>query len=417
VKITTLSIGDELISGRIVDTNAGTIAAALLLHGLQVQKHVTVRDSELDIIAALAELERHSDVIIATGGLGPTADDMTTHAVARATGRRMVVNEEARAHVQKMSARLNTMIAAPLQDKQFMLPSKTTLINNPTGTACGFQLMHNSCHMFFLPGVPSEMCHMLHDSVIPFLLDRLPKRRAVIFRHLNVYGPREAEVDELLAGIANPADGLQMGICVSYPAMKITFRAEGDSQSAAEAKLAITIDAVYGKIGRFVYSEGDLTMAEKVAELLSHRGKTVALAESCTGGMIAQLITAVPGSSMFFLEGAVTYSNAAKERRLGVPAEVIATYGAVSSETASAMADGIRLSAGSDIGLAVTGIAGPDGGTVEKPVGTVHIALSSSEGCQSLQFKFGGSRDDVRTAATWMALDMLRRCLLDEKKI
>jgi len=415
VRITILSIGDELISGRITDTNAGTISSILLEHGMSVQSHLTVGDSEMDIISALSGLERHSDFIIATGGLGPTADDMTSHAVARATGRRMVVNEEARAHVQMMSARLNTMIAAPLNDKQAMLPSKTTIIPNPTGTACGFQLMHNNCHMIFMPGVQSEMLPMLNESVMPFLLERQPKKKVMLFKHLNIYGPREAEVDELLAGVVTPVDGLQMGICVSYPAMKITFRAEADSQAAAEAKLLPAIDATYQKIGGFIYSEGDTTQAEKVAALLRESGKTLALAESCTGGMISQFITAIPGSSEFFLEGAVTYSNIAKQHRLGVTAETIEAHGAVSSETATAMAAGIRRAATSDIGLSVTGVAGPDGGSTEKPVGTVYISLAAANGCWTERYQFGGSREDVRTATTWMALDRLRRYLLEEK--
>ncbi len=414
MRITILSIGDELISGQITDTNAGTVSAILLEHGLVVQSHVTVGDSEMDIISVLSELERHSDYIIATGGLGPTEDDRTSHAVARATGRRMVVNEEARAHVQKMSARLNTVIAAPLNDKQAMLPSKTTIIPNPTGTACGFQLMHNNCYLFFMPGVPSEMLPMLKESVLPFLLERQPKKRVIQFRHLNVFGPREAEVDELLAGIAVPQDGLQMGICVSCPAMKITFRAEADSQAAAEVKLLPALDATYQKIGRFIYSEGDVSLAEKVSALLRERGKTLALAESCTGGMISQFITAVPGSSEFFLESAVTYSNVAKQQRLGVRAETIDAYGAVSSETASAMAIGIRKSAASDIGLSVTGIAGPEGGSLEKPVGTVFISLAAEDGCWTERYTFGGSREDVRIATAWTALDRLRRYLLNE---
>lgn len=411
MRITTLSIGDELLSGQIVDTNAATIAATLLEHGLQVQNHLTVGDNELDIIAALTELGRHSDYIVATGGLGPTADDMTTHAVARATGRRLVVNEEAKAHVQKMSTRLITMIAAPLNDKQSMLPSKTTIIPNPTGTACGFHLMHNNCYMFFMPGVPSEMQCMLHESVVPFLLERLPRKRTIALCHLNVFGPREAEVDELLSGITASTDGLHMGICVSYPAMKVTFRAEADSPKHAEEKLLPVLEATRQRLGDFIYSEGDITMEEKVAELLRSSKQTLAIAESCTGGMISQFITAVPGSSEFFLEGCVTYSNTSKQQRLGVPAEMLAEHGAVSSEVASAMAAGIRASAASDIGLAVTGIAGPDGGSVEKPVGTVYISLATSEGCQTKCFKFGGHREDVRTATTWMALDLLRRQL------
>lgn len=415
MRITTLSIGDELICGRVTDTNAGTIAALLISHGLRVQRHVTVGDNEPDIMGALVELSRVSEAVIVTGGLGPTVDDMTARAAARATGRRLVVNDEARSHIREISGRLGALTVCTLNDKQAMIPTKSTLIHNPTGTACGFHLIHNGCFMFFLPGVPDEMVPMLRDSVVPFIAERVNSKRVIRCVDLNVFGPCEAEVDELLQGIARPEAGLQLGICVSYPWMRVTLRAEADSADGAADLLIPAVHLVRERLKEQVFSVGDEEMDEVVAALFRERGLTLALAESCSGGMIARHITAVAGSSAYFLEGAVTYSNASKERLLGVPPEVLNGNGAVSSECASAMAKGVRAAAGSDLGLAVTGIAGPDGGTEEKPVGTVFISLAAPDGCWTKRFQFGGSRGDVRIMTTWTALDWLRRYLMKKE--
>ncbi len=412
MRISTLSVGDELICGQVTDTNAGTIAAALLNHGLRVQRHTVVGDNEQDIIGALLELGRNSDAVIVTGGLGPTADDLTARAAARATGRRLVLNDHAKAHVREMSGRLTSLIVCPLNDKQAMIPTKTTLIPNPTGTACGFQLMNNGCFMFFLPGVPSEMTRMLHDSVLPFLAERVTRKRVIRTERLNVFGPCEAEVDEVLSGIAQPDQGLNLGICVTFPWMRVTLRAEADSDDKAAALLLPAARLVRDRIREYVFSEGETSIDETVAELFVQQSLTLALAESCTGGMIAQRITSLPGSSRYFLEGAVTYSNAAKNRQLGVDATLLAEKGAVSGEVASAMAKGVRDAAGSALGLAVTGIAGPDGGTADKPVGTVFISLAAPDGCWTKRFQFSGNRDEIRTITAWTALDWLRRYLL-----
>jgi nicotinamide-nucleotide amidase len=411
MRISTLSVGDELICGQITDTNACTIAGALLNQGLRLQRHMSVGDSEPDIIEALLELGRNSDAVIVTGGLGPTADDLTARAAARATGRRLVLNDHAKAHVRDMSGRLASLVVCPLNDKQAMIPAKTTLIPNPTGTACGFYLMNNGCFMFFLPGVPSEMVRMLLDTVLPFLATRVTRRRVIRMEHLNVFGPCEAEVDEMLSGIAQPEQGLYLGICVTFPWMRITLRAEADSDDKAAELLAPAVLSVQERLEEYVFSTGEMTIDETVADLFIQQGVTLALAESCTGGMIAQRITSIPGSSRYFLEGAVTYSNASKARQLGVDATLLVEKGAVSGEAASAMAKGVRQAAGSDLGLAVTGIAGPDGGTDDKPVGTVFISLAAPDGCWTKRFRFSGSRDEIRTITAWTALDWLRRYL------
>ncbi len=412
MKIATLSIGDELICGKTVDSNAATIAAALIGNGLRVQRHLTVGDCELDIIEALTDLAHNCDVIVVTGGLGPTADDLTTLAVARATGRRLVINEEAKEHLYRMTGKFVGHPVKAINEKQAMIPTKTTLIPNPTGTACGFHLIHDGCYMFFMPGVPAEMTIMLRDSVIPFLLDRDTKRHAICSADLNVFGLGEPQVDELLTGIARPNQGLHLGMCVSFPAIKVTLRAEADTKGRAEALLSPALSQAREMLGKYVFSEGDVTLPDTIGAMLRQHGMTLSLAESCTGGMIAQYMTSIAGSSTYFLEGAVTYSNPAKIRCLGVPAGLIAEKGAVSSEVAAAMAEGIRAVSGSDIGLAVTGVAGPDGGTEEKPVGTIFISLSTPDGCWTSHFLFSRSRSDIRTRTAWTALDLLRQYLL-----
>lgn len=416
MRITILSIGDELIDGRLVDSNSAVISARLLEHGMRVQRHVTVADSEPDIIEALTEAARNSDAVIVTGGLGPTADDLTAAAAAKATGRRLLVNEEAKRHAREMSGKLTNLIMCPLSDKQAMVPAKAGLINNPTGTACGFQLMHNGCHMFFLPGVPSEMTLMLDASVLPYLLERTTRKRVIRTEHFNVFGPCEAEVDRLLEGIARPAHGLQLGICVSFPAMRVSLKAEEDCERMADALLQQAVDMVNDRLDDFIYSTGEITMDEALADMFRRQPLTLALAESCTGGMISQRITSVSGSSAWFLEGSVTYSNDAKVRRLEVDAALLAEKGAVSREVATAMARGVRIAAGSDLGLAVTGIAGPEGGSEEKPVGTVFISLAAPDGCWTKRYSFGGSREEVRIMTAWTAMDWLRRYLKGQRQ-
>jgi len=412
MRISTLSIGDELICGQLTDTNAGTIASLLLAEGLRIQRHLTVGDNEPDIIGALADLERVSDAIIVTGGLGPTADDMTSRGAARATGRRLVINEDARNHVRLMSSKLKNLIFCPLNDKQAMIPTKSALIPNPGGTACGFHLMHNGCFMFFMPGVPSEMVVMLRDTVIPFILERVVRKRVIRTESLNLFGPCEAEVDELLLGIARPEQGLTLGICVTFPWMKVTLRGEADNGDAVTELLVPAVRTVRERLKEYCFSTGDIRMDDALAELFRDRSLTLSLAESCSGGLIAKRITDIPGSSRYFCEGVVTYSNDAKTRLLGIPAELLNSCGAVSSDCASAMAKGIRLASGSDLGLAVTGIAGPDGGNEEKPVGTVFISLAAPDGCWTKRFQFSGNRDEIRTMTAWTALDWLRRYLM-----
>jgi nicotinamide-nucleotide amidase len=272
-------------------------------------------------------------------------------------------------------------------------------------------MIHNGCHYLFLPGVPSEMLAMLRGSVLPYLAERMPRRKVIRAVSLNLFGPCEAEIDELLTGLARPDHGLSLGICARFPYVQVSLRAESESADAVDALLEPAVNKAQHLLGSYVFSEGDIPLSHVVASLFREKGLSLALAESCTGGMLGALITDVAGSSGFFLQGVVCYDNQAKLRHVGVPSEVLAQYGAVSSECAAEMAKGIRSAAGSDLGIAVTGIAGPDGGSEEKPVGTVFISLAAPDGCWTKRFAFSGSRADVRIKTSWTALDWLRRYL------
>ncbi len=411
MKISTLSIGDEVLLGEIVDTNAAHIAARLYDNGFKNRRHLCVGDSEPDIMEAVEELAGHNDFVIATGGLGPTVDDLTARAVARAVGRRLVLNEEALNHLRE---RYRLMGRELLQsaEKQALLPSKTTLIPNPSGTACGFIVPHKGCFLMFLPGVPAEMKRMLEDTVIPFILSRAKRTGFIGTRVMRVLGLGEPQIENLLKDLARPREGVDIAYCVSFPEVEVKLRGEGEDHARLDQLLDVVAEKARERLGAHLVAEGGETIDSVVAALFRRKGVTLSLAESCTGGMIAKRVTDLAGSSAYFLEGAVTYSNEAKVGRLGVPAELLAKEGAVSAVVAMAMARGVRTTTGSDIGLAVTGIAGPEGGTEEKPVGTVFLALATGGDCKAKKYHFNWSRDRIRTMTAFTALDWLRRHLM-----
>lgn len=405
MRIATLSIGDELLCGEVVDTNASHIAAKLYDAGARVLRHLTVGDDEDAIVAALKELAAISDQVVVTGGLGPTPDDMTAAAAARAAETELVLSDRALAHLASFAERVPGGLH-PANRRQALVPKGSSLIPNPLGTACGFMVTLGSAEFFFLPGVPSEMERMLEETVLP----ALGKDQAVAGRRitLKLFGISEAAAAAKLEGCLAEGSPVELAYCVKFPEILLILRSKAQAGEALEAAAA----AVRERLGSFVFAEGEQTMDTLLAVLFKKSGLTLALAESCTGGMIAARITAAPGSSSYFLEGDVTYSNQAKTRMLQVPAELIASKGAVSAEVAGAMAIGARLAAGSDLALSVTGIAGPDGGSSEKPVGTVFMALADAAGCRVNAYNFLGDRAGVRSITCFTALDWLRKYLL-----
>jgi nicotinamide-nucleotide amidase len=411
MRIATLSIGDEVVFGEIIDTNAPYMAALLYDSGLKVQRHLAVGDVEQEIIAAISDLAASCDVVIASGGLGPTIDDITARAAAKASGRRLALNETALAHLKEFLARRGRSVN-PANEKQALIPAKSGLIPNPTGTACGFHLQFNNCLFIFLPGVPSEMERMMGESVIPLIRERCARQTIIRIKILKVFGIPEAEMDSLLRGVTEHGSPVTVAFQVAFPEILVKLRAEGDDERETVKALDMTAVKVREILQGRVFAEDGETMDTVVAALFRAKGITLSLAESCTGGFVSKRITDVPGSSDYFLEGAVTYSNSAKMRLLGVSPQILEEKGAVSSETAMAMARGMRRHSGSDIALAITGISGPSGATPEKPVGTVFIALATGSSCQAKMYRFAGSRGHIRTVATFMALNWLRRHLL-----
>ncbi len=411
MRISTLSIGDEVLFGEIIDTNAAHVATRLYDGGFIVQRHLCVGDIEKDIMDAIEALAGRNDFVVASGGLGPTADDITARAAAKAVGRPLVLNDEALAHLRRFYEKLGREMF-PAAEKQCLLPAKAALVPNPVGTACGFVLPYKGTYFFFLPGVPKEMKRMLEETVLPAIRSQQETERFVQTRVFKVFGLSESQTEALVKDLARPADALSVAYCVNFPEVFVKLRIESDDEARLSRVLEDGCGKMREKLGEFLVAEGDDTMDSVVAGLFREKGITLSLAESCTGGLIAKRITDMSGSSSYFLEGAVTYSNSAKTRILDVPAGLITEKGAVSSAVAMAMARGIRRKSGSDVGLAVTGIAGPEGGSEEKPVGTVYLALAGPSDCKAKHYKFFGDRERIRTIAAFTAMDWLRRYLL-----
>ncbi|MDT8423233.1 MAG: CinA family nicotinamide mononucleotide deamidase-related protein [Desulfuromonadales bacterium] len=401
--IAVLTIGDELLNGELADTNTQRIARQLGDVGLSLREVATVPDDEDAIAAALLRLTAGYDALIVTGGLGPTADDLTARAAANAFERPLTLNDDALRRVRDFFVRRERPMH-PRNEKQALLPRKSEVIPNPTGTAPGFWLQHNGCRCFFLPGVPSEMTVMLTASVLPVIEDAvgLP----LLLKRLHIFGLPEPEVEERLDALSLPAS-VRVAFGVEYPLVTIKLKADG-AQADALVAAAATLRVAFGE---YLVAVDDETLPGVVGKALIAAEKTLALAESCTGGLIAKLLTDLPGASAFLERGAVTYANAAKHHWLGVSQRILEGEGAVSEACARDMAHGIRQQARTDLGLAVTGIAGPDGGTDGKPVGTVFIALATAEGETVRRYLFHGDRAQVRLMTAMMALEWLRRYL------
>lgn len=409
LNIAVLTTGDELVNGEMSDTNTARIAQLLGAWGYAVRESRAVGDDEAEIEAALHDMTARREVIIGTGGLGPTDDDLTARVAARTFGRRLVLNEEALAQIRRFFEQKNREMH-PRNEKQALLPQKSVILPNRLGTAPGFYLRHGNCDLFFLPGVPREMIAMLEEQVLPRLQKRSGGSTPLQERILKVFGLSEPKIEELFVQ-APLAQGVQLAYGVDFPFVRVKLRASGSEAGEQLDRAELHARKL---LEPFVFAVGKETLAANVARMLTDANLTLALAESCTGGLVSQMLTDIPGASRFLERGAVTYSNSAKRDWLQVPDEILRQDGAVSRACARAMARGIRHSAGTDLGLAVTGIAGPDGGTPEKPVGTVFLALSAADQERVQGYRFSGDREQIRRISACMALEWLRRYLAGE---
>lgn len=405
-----VTIGNELLAGDVVDTNAARLAKELALHGLRVHRRQTVPDEHAAIRDALALAASRSRVVLVSGGLGPTTDDLTTEAVAQWMGAPLVLHEPSLAHIKARFASRGL----PFKEnnaKQAYFPEGAEVLPNALGTAPAFLVHHAAASLFFLPGVPRELVDLFAHEVTPRLLPLVPGGARPVWRTLRTFGMTESAVDAALGDLAQD-EGLFIQYRAKFPEILVTPVVRDADPDAAGARLTAVVAAIRERLGDHVYTEGDAPLAAVVGDMLRRGGHSLAAAESCTGGLLSHLVTSVPGSSDYFLMGAVTYANAAKESLLGVRSDTLATCGAVSEEAAREMVAGIRAASGATVGVAITGIAGPGGGTAEKPVGTVHIAVSVGDRpVTHVVRRLPGDRGWVQTLSAWAGLDLIRRTL------
>jgi len=405
VRAVVLSIGAELVQGLRLDTHSADISRALTALGIEVLRHVTVGDDVGAILAALRLAAADADLIVATGGLGPTLDDCTRDALAEAMGQPLEPHAGATAHLEGW-ARSRGKTISPSNRVQTLLPHGARMLPNPVGTAVGIEAYLGRTRVFCMPGVPVEMRTMLDAEVLPRLREAQGDRVTMI-RTVRTFGMPESILGERLADLMAPGRHPHVGTAVHGGMIDVHIYASGPP-AEAEALLAADAEAVRTRLGAVVYGEGDATLAESVAVLLRKARATLAVAESCTGGLVAAKLVGVPGISEHFVEGIVAYANEAKVRDLAVDEGLIRARGAVSEPVAVAMAEGIRRRTGADVALGITGIAGPAGGTPEKPVGTVWMALADARGNEAMREIFTGDRALVRERAANHALNMVR---------
>lgn len=407
-----VSIGSELLQGAVADTNSPFIAAALQGIGIPVEYRSGVGDDRQRISAVLRLALSRVTVVIATGGLGPTADDCTREALADVTGKGLILHEPTLRHIEERFARRGLAPSEGVK-RQALAPEGFTVLPNHHGTAPGLYWRQGGQCLVALPGPPHEMQPLFTEQVLPILVREVGREERIQTRVLKVSGMTESQVEEEIQDLLPSANPV-IGLLASPGEVHIRVTARGGREEVVPL-LDRWEERLRGRLGDAVFGVDRERLEEVVGRLLKLAGKTVAVAESCTGGLIAHRMTNVPGSSEYFERGVVSYSNRAKEVLLSVPPALIARCGAVSPEVAVAMAKGVRIAAGTDLGIGVTGIAGPTGGTPEKPVGVVYIALADARGEEWRQYRFLSDREGNKLWASQMALEMLRRYLLQVK--
>lgn len=408
-----IATGSELLTPDRTDTNSLFLTERLNSIGIEVRQKTIVGDDDARMEEAVADALRRSEIVITTGGLGPTEDDVTRKSVARALRLRLVLHDDLLEGIRSKFRRMNREMPE-INARQAMILETATVLPNARGTAPGMYVERDGRHVICLPGPPREMNPMFDEDVLPRLAAATGRTGGtrVVRRTLRVAGMGESAIDERISPIYKQHQNPQTTILFNKSEVEIRLTARADTEAEAELLLDGLANQIEERLGEAVFAFRGETMEEVVGLRLETKGFTVACAESCTGGLISERLTEVPGSSIYFMEGVVTYSNDAKIRSLGVDAELIATHGAVSSQVAEAMAEGVRRRAGTDFGVSVTGVAGPGGGTEEKPVGLVYIALAEEGHVEHRRVMLPGDRTLIRWRASQAALDLLRRRLL-----
>jgi competence/damage-inducible protein CinA-like protein len=408
-----LSTGDEITTGKVVDTNSNYLADKLVENGIDLAAVVTVGDVPARLEWAWRTAVGMADLVISTGGIGPTVDDLTTETVARIAGVKLWRDQATVEHMKRLFSTINRVM--PENNlKQADFPEGAEVIPNPLGTAPGFRMPikqgGHSAELIVLPGVPREMKPMMENWVVPWLRKHRGTDKVIAMRIFQTFGMSESALDEAVAGLIKPGEA-KVGLRASFPQISLRLTVEG-APGAAERKLEELAMRVREKISQFVFAEGDVSMEQVVGRLLTEKKITLAVAESCTGGLIGHRLTNIPGSSNYLKGDLVTYSNDVKVGVLGVSEETLEKFGAVSEECVREMAAGARRRTGAKLAIATSGIAGPDGGTPDKPVGTVCVALDADDQQVSRRYQMRGTRDWVKLLTSQVALDWLRRYAL-----
>jgi nicotinamide-nucleotide amidase len=405
-----LTIGDEVLRGEIVDSNKAYLSDRLLQLDIECHYQTSVRDDVADMTDAFLRAVGRSGVVLVSGGLGPTRDDLTAKVLADTFGRELRLDDASLEAIRGFFASVGREMAEN-NAKQAYFPDRADVLPNPIGTAPGFAIEERGTLIFCLPGVPRELHLMMDQQVVPRLEAR-GRGSAHVVRTalLRTFGVGESSLDADLKDIATGSD-VSLGFRTSFPDNFLRPTARGATPEVAEARLGELVIAIRERLGAVIYSEEDENLETVVGRLLRECGQSIAVAESCTGGLIAEKVTDVPGSSAYFLGGVVAYSNAAKVALLDVSQAELDEHGAVSEPVARAMAEGVRARFGANIGVATTGISGPDGGSDEKPVGFVCIALSNRDGTHVESFVFPLDRTRHRALTSQVALDWVRRSL------
>ena len=408
-----LATGDEIRSGALIDSNSAHIAQRLEEHGVEVARHLSVGDDIDILVDVMHEIADRADVAVVTGGLGPTQDDLSAEAAAKALGVPLEPDARALTEIESYFVSRGRRMT-PSNRKQGYFPRGATVLYNPVGTAPGFSLVIGNCRFFFMPGVPHEMRRMLADQVIPAIQAQQGDQRLYCQKSvISCFGLPESEVGERLDEVTGLFAPLKLGLRAKFPEIQVRLYLNSNDATAGQRTLAEASQWVVERLGPNAFSTQERSMAEETGLLLKQRQATVATAESCTGGLVAHWLTNTSGSSEYFLGSVVAYANEVKIKVLGVAPDAMAQFGAVHEETARQMAVGARLAAGADYGIATSGIAGPTGGTPEKPVGTLCVGLAGPQGSRGWCLTFGyGSRLMFKQIFAMAALDSLRRHLL-----
>lgn len=411
-----ISIGDELLNGQVVNTNASHIAEQLNKIGISVRNILAIGDNQIDIISAFEKYFPENDLVLVTGGLGPTHDDVTKKAVCNFFNTQLVVDDKVKENVNRI-LELRNLKWNSAADEQTLVPEGCNIIKNNYGTAAGFIFQRNNKYFVVMPGVPYEMKGMMSEYLLPFLRS-LNIGNQIIHRTLKTTGITEASLAELIGDVdelLGKTENLQstLAFLPAPTGVRLRISITGNNTFLIGEKLTEVENEIRAKAGKYIYGTDEEELEEVIGKLLTEKGLTISVAESCTGGLIANRITDISGSSKYFERGVVTYSNKSKIELLGVSEELIIRYGAVSEEVAKEMAEGVRKISKTDIGISTTGIAGPSGGTSEKPVGLVWIGYSDKNATSAQKFYFGNIRLNTKIRASQTAMEIVRGKILN----